>query len=247
MLLDIHSHILPGVDDGAKNIEESISLLSVMHSQGITDVIATPHFYPHLDNLENFRQKTTDAFNLLNQTIKDKDFPNIYLGCEILYYSGISKVSAIKNFTLNNSNYILLELNPYLINRTLESEILYLRDTVGLIPIIPHIERYYRAKGYKRFLEFLIENKILTQVNATSFFAKRYNKILQKLITEDIITFIGTDCHSLERRPPLMKLALEFVKNTFGEEYKTKLIENNNNLYKQIIAKEPALYDFKQP
>ncbi len=216
-----------------------------MRSQGITDVIATPHFYPHLDSLENFKQKTTAAFDLLSETIKDKDFPNIYLGCEILYYSGISKVSAVKNFTLNNSNYILLELNPYLINRTLQSELLYLRDTVGLIPIIPHIERYYKAKGYKKFIEFVKENNILTQVNATSFFSKRYNKTLEKLITENITTFIGTDSHSLEKRPPLMKLALEYIKDTFGDEYKTRLIENNNNLFKLIIAKGPAFYDFK--
>lgn len=245
MLLDIHSHILPNVDDGAKNIDESICLLKDMLSQGITDVIATPHFYPHLDSLENFKQKTSAAFNRLKKITENENLPNIYLGCEVLYYSGISKVPAITNFTLNNSNYILLELNPHLINRTLQSEILHLKTQVGLIPIIPHIERYYKAKGFKDLIQFISENKILTQLNATSLFNKRYNKVIDKLFSENIITFIATDTHSLEKRPPLMKPALDIIGRRFGQEYKYKFIINSNILYNQIVDKGHAANEFK--
>ncbi len=246
MLFDIHSHILPAVDDGAKTIEESISILSAMRRQGITDVVATPHFYPHSDNLEDYIKKTQSAFLELKNTAKNQDLPNIYLGCEILYYSGISKVSSLENFTINNSNYLLLELNPYLINKTLFNELLYLRDERGIIPIIAHVERYCKSRTYKYLLEFIKENNILTQINTTSFFAKRYNNVLEKLFLSDLVSFIATDSHSLEKRPPLMRHALEIISAKYGEETKLKLIKNANDLLSKITGKE--LYDeIEQP
>lgn len=238
MLFDIHSHILPAVDDGAKTIEDSLSILAAMRRQGITDVIATPHFYPHSDNLEDFINKTQSALLELKKAADDQNLPNIYLGCEILYYSGISKVSSLENFTINDSNYLLLELNPYIINKTLFNELLYLKEQRGIIPIIAHIERYYKSRSYKLLLEFIEENNILTQINASSFFAKRYNKVLEKLFLSDLVTYIATDSHSLDGRPPLMRRALEIISVKYGEEAKLKLIDNANDLFKKITGKE---------
>ena len=239
MIFDIHSHILPAVDDGAKTIEDSLLILAAMHRQGITDVIATPHFYPHHDNLEDYIKKTQSAFSELKNAIEDQNSPNIYLGCEILYYSGISKVSSLESFTINNSNYLLLELNPYIINKTLFNELLYLMQERGIIPIIAHVERYYKARSYKLLLEFIKENNILTQINASSFFVKRYNNVLEKLFSLDLVTYIATDSHSLEQRPPLMRRALEIISVKYGEETKLKLLKNADNLFKEITNKEP--------
>ena len=85
ILLDIHSHILPGVDDGAKNTEESLELLRMMKSQGITDVIATPHFYAMSENLENYQKKISAAYNILTEAIKGADMPRIYIGSVVLF------------------------------------------------------------------------------------------------------------------------------------------------------------------
>ena len=221
-------------------------LLKLEKSHGIKTVIATPHFYPHSDNLEDYIEKTRTAFLELKNNIAGTDLPNIYLGCEILYYSGISKVSSLESFTINNSNYMLLELNPYIVNKTLFSELLYLREERGIIPIIAHVERYYKSHSYKKLLEFIKENNILTQINATSFFAKRYNNVLEKLFSSDIVTYIATDSHSLEKRPPLMRRALEIISAKYGDETKSKLIENANNLFQEITGKE-SYDEIKQP
>ena len=98
-MIDIHSHILPNIDDGSKSIEESVNLLSILNEQGITEVIATPHFYPHLDNLEEFSEQRQYQFEELSEAIKDKNLPKIYLGCEILYFNGIANVN---NFLFGN-------------------------------------------------------------------------------------------------------------------------------------------------
>lgn len=237
-MLDIHSHILPGVDDGAQTIDESISILESMYSQGITTVIATPHFYPHEDNLEDFNQKVKEAFIELNNNISNKKVPEIYLGCEIFYYNGISKASSLYNFTVNGSKYLLLELNKFYIKESVFKEILSLKNEHGIIPIIAHIERYQKSRKYKAFIEFIKQNNILTQVNATSFFSKEYSKILKKLFAANAVTFIATDSHSIQRRPPLLKLALDKISAEYGEETKEKLIENSKKLFNEITNKE---------
>lgn len=235
MLLDIHSHILPAVDDGAKSIDDTLVLLEMMCSQGITHVIATPHFYPNDDTIEEFKSRVAKAINILNK--RHNNAPEIIIGCELFYFTGISKSELIKEFTLGKSKYILLEPSPFFINKTLMSELLYLRDELGLTPIIPHIERYYKSTGYKEFIKFIKEHKILCQVNAGSFFDKHYNHVLQKLFKNGIVTFVATDTHSLNR-PPLLSDALEEILKRFGENEKERILSNIQTLLREITSKE---------
>lgn len=235
MLLDIHSHILPKVDDGAKDLETALELINIMKAQGITDIIATPHFYPHDDTLKDFKNRIASSLNLLKSSTAD--LPNIIIGCELFYFNGISRSEHIREFTLGNSNYILIEPNPFSIGNNLMSELLYLRDELNIIPIIAHIERYYKSKNFKIFLKFIKENGILCQVNAASFLDKYYNRILKKLFKENIITYIATDTHSLNR-PPMMAQALEVVEKRFSSVQRERIISNLETLYREITAKE---------
>ncbi len=237
MLLDIHSHILHNIDDGAKDLNESVALLQNMYSQGITDVIATPHFYPQTDVLEDFTQTAAERFNELKTLCEAENLPNIYLGCEVFYYSGISKASNLEKLTLGGSEYILLEPSHTQLGKGFQRELLYFRDTLGITPILAHIERYHKEKGYKNLISFIKENGILTQVNASSFADRKYSRVLKKLIKEDIITFLGTDTHSLELRPPLLLDALNVIEEKFGNDYKEKLCENSLELLNKISLK----------
>ncbi len=236
MLLDLHTHILPNCDDGAKTVKISLELLNMMHSQGITNVVATPHFYPDSDTIDEFKTRVLSGFGKL-QKAKTKDMPEILIGCELFYFRGISKSEYIKDFTINNSNYILIEPNPFFIDKIFMDEILYLKNDLGFIPIIPHIERYHKAKGFKVFLKFIKENKILTQVNCASFFEKTYNRIIKKLFEKGIVTFIATDSHS-SNRPPMMNLALCEIEKRFSPQAKQKILYNLNLLYEGITNKE---------
>ena len=135
MLLDIHSHILPCVDDGAKNLEESIVLLEMLKSQGVTDVVATPHFYPHIQSAEEFLQSRQEAYNKLKDAIKDKDLPKVHIGCEMFYYDDMGKIGDIKSFTIENSPYILVELSMTDVTKRVVETIENMCDT-GYIPIM---------------------------------------------------------------------------------------------------------------
>lgn len=237
MYFDIHSHILHNTDDGAKNLNISLYLLEESFRGGVTDIIATPHFYPLRDTLEEYTNKVEANFKELKEAIKDKNVPNIYLGYEVLYYSGISRAESLKKLTLNGSKYILLEPDYYNFDRAFLSELLRLRES-GLVPIVAHIERYYKAWGYKKFLSFIKENSILTQVNATSFFGRHYNRVLETLTQEDLITFIASDTHSPDMRPPMISAALRKITDLCGDAYTQKLIKNSQSLFLEITGKE---------
>ncbi len=236
MLLDLHTHILPDCDDGAKNVKISLELLKMMKAQGITDVIATPHFYPDSDTIDAFKTRVAASFSKLSK-VATNDLPKILIGCELFYFRGISKSEYINDFTINKSRYILIEPNPYFIDKIFMDEILYLKNDLGLIPIIPHIERYHKSRGFKNFLKFIKENKILTQVNCASFFDKSYNRIIKKLFDQRLVTFIATDSHSLNR-PPMLSLALCEIENSFSSQAKQKILHNLNSLLEDITNKE---------
>lgn len=234
MLLDIHSHILPCVDDGPQNLEDAVKLIDIMRSQGITHVIATPHFYPSDDTLEDFKSRVKESVKLLKSA--DVPLPDIIIGCELFYFNGISRSEHIREFTIGGSNYILIEPNPFFIGKTLMNELLYLRDDLKITPIIAHIERYQKSKNYKEFIKFIKENNILCQVNASSFLDRKYTRIIKKLFKENIVTYIATDTHSLNR-PPMMTEALHIIEERFSPLHKQRILSNLEALYGEITAK----------
>ena len=188
-LLDIHSHILPGVDDGSKSLDESVKILEMMKEQGITDVIATPHFYAFRENLEEYLKKIQYSYNQLKSHIEGMNLPNVFLGTEVLYYYNIGESESVYNFTFGNTMYLLLELTNSSIGADLFKDIRNLRDKKGIIPVIAHIERYHKSSNFRKLLKFIAKENIQAQVNASSLFDSNYSKITLKLIKKGYITY----------------------------------------------------------
>ena len=235
-MFDIHSHILPAVDDGAVSIEESVEILRLMKAQGITDVIATPHFYPADDNLDDFVEAINKAYENLSKTAVKLGLPNIYLGCELLYFGGIGHSEAISQFCLGNSNFLLLELTDECINEALFGEIISIRENLGLEPIIAHVERYCGARKYKKFIKFLIANDVPVQINAASVLIPQLKGVVKKLLNSPLFCVVATDAHSVELRPPRLKEALDFIEKNYGKDCCFRLADNSEYLYGAITA-----------
>lgn len=225
---------MPSVDDGAKSLGESLEILYQMKSDGITDVIATPHFYPDSDTLENFKARTQASFNCLTAIVEGKGLPRIMLGSEVFYYRGIGSTETVKEFCLNGSSYLLIELTDRCINDSLFSDFYRLRYNLGITPIIAHLERYYKSPNYKKLLAFTQKEHILAQVNASSFFIKGLSKTAEKLVKNGYINFIGTDAHSPDKRPPVMREALTYISEHLGSNYASGFIRNSRILLEQI-------------
>lgn len=237
LFFDLHSHILPGVDDGAENIKESLKLLKMMKQDGITDVIATSHFYPMEMSFEEYVSLTKNTYNKLCNKIKGKGLPNLYLGCELLNYRGVGNSEFLDSFCLNHSKYLLLELTDFDLNKSCMEDILTLKEN-GITPIIAHVERYFKGKNYKKFLQFVEDNKIPVQINAASVMMWPYRFIVKRILAKDIFCVIATDTHSAEERPPLMTPAFAFIEKKYGVDTKNRLIANAQTLKKEIIGEK---------
>lgn len=235
-LIDIHSHILPEIDDGAKNKQEAIELLKIMKAQGITDVVATPHFIASEHNLQEFISSITEAKQELDTAIKELDLPNIYLGSEVYYFPGIGNSKAISYLCLNNTKYLLLELPFCNIDEYILDDIINLHSKFNIIPIIAHIERYHKLKGFKKLLNLVEDGVCVAQLNAASLLLPALKRASYKLIKKGYISFIATDTHSLDRRPPRLLEALEDIKEKLGKGYSDKMIENLSALQKEIVT-----------
>ncbi len=239
-MFDIHSHILPAVDDGAKNMEEALSLLEMEKEQGVKAVMLTPHFYPHEDNLTDFKHLVNDSFEALRSSVALRDLPDIYLGCEILYFKDMGYAQSLVDLTLAESQFLLIELTDQCIGEALFKDIDLIENNLLLTPIIAHVERYCASNNYRKFIKFLKKKDIMVQINASAFFEPLFQKAISKLMKEDIKILIGSDAHSFEERPPMIDKAILKIKREYGQPICDKILRNMDSVYKKIISNGEA-------
>lgn len=238
-MTDIHSHILYDVDDGSRNIDESIEILKKMYEIGFTDIILTPHYIDGSEYCcENLEKK--EKYKIIKEElIKQKININIYLGNEIFINNNIyDLIKSNTIHTLNNTRYVLVEL-PF------HNEIVNLEDSIyelkikGLIPIIAHPERYtYFQENYKE-VERLRKEGFLFQGNYASilgYYGKESQKLLKYMLKNKFIDYLGTDIHRTTKLYVIdnfKKIEKHIIKIT-KQDYYNKIQENNNNIIKEV-------------
>lgn len=233
--LDVHSHILPDVDDGARDMETAITLLQMLKDQGVTHVIATPHFYPDSDNAEEFAEITQKAYRELKDAIEYRDLPKVFLGCELRYFNGMGKSSAIKQFVISGTKYLLLEL-PYgaPVTKTVLQDIIDISERQGLVPILAHIERYSKVSGFKKLLKLISEGVAIAHINAGALVSKESVRISEKLLKGGYISYLASDTHSPNSRPPQIDKALSVITEHLGKSAANRLVIKSNRLLEEI-------------
>jgi protein-tyrosine phosphatase len=214
-MIDIHCHILPNVDDGAKNIENSKVLLKEEIENNNEYVILTPH-----QNKDNLNKEMLE--NQFEEFSKNIDLNvKLMLGCELYYYEGMEKdLKDGKILTLNNSKYVLIEFSTR--SETKVSDVVYEISSNGFVPIVAHVERYPYLKN-DDYLD-IVKNGGLIQVNSRCFTTKEHKKKLKFLLKNKLVSFIASDCHDEVRRPCDFEKAKAFVKKKYKDQY-TKLFE----------------------
>lgn len=220
-MIDIHSHVIPFVDDGSSSLETSLQLIENAFNIGVTHLVCTPHFRKGV-----FQPTATaikENFELLRET--NKTSVNLYLGQEISAFSGMYGMLKNKElYSMNNSSFVLLEF-PYTECSNL-TDMVYDALYSGYTPILAHVERYEYIDLKK--LEKLKGIGALIQINADSLVAKtakRYNKRVRQYIKEGVVDFVASDIHS--RRQNYLSEAYSFVVKNFGENTAENLFNNN--------------------
>lgn len=220
-LIDIHTHVIFDVDDGAVSLEMSLDMLNAMIKQGVSDVILTPHI--HSSVTKTSRRQQIINYNILKEAAKDLPI-NLYLGAEVRYRKHLNTI--FENYTLNNTNYILIEFNPYEEEPIIE--VLERISNKGLIPILAHCERYFYLKLEDYYS--LKKMGVLLQVNAnaTLGLSKKFEfELINKLLDLKLIDFIATDTHRSNHRPPNLGKCYEFLENKYDKEYLREIFNSN--------------------
>lgn len=218
-VIDFHSHILPGIDDGSKSLTESIALLRAEAQQGIRCVVATPHFYANHDRPERFLEKRQAAEGLLREEMaRHEGLPRLMVGAEVYYFPGMSQSDVLPRLTIGDTGAILVEMPPAPWTEQMFRELEDICSNWGLTPIIAHVDRYIsplRTFGIPGRLE---ELPVLVQANA-DFFLKSFTRGLAlRLLRENRIHLLGSDCHNLENRVPNLGGALKVIRKRLGED-----------------------------
>ena len=226
-MIDTHIHMIPGVDDGAKSLQISIQMLEMAIKEGTNGMILTPHFnIPHYYN-----KNVKEQFQLLVDHIQTNkiDF-ELHLGNEI--HVSEENMAALKSesaYTMAESRYLLLELPNYHFYPFHEDAIYDLYSNEYKI-ILAHVERYVVFTKKPEKIKEMSRNGIYAQLTSEYIINKKTRKDALKWIENGFINIVASDGHDIVRRPPVLKMAYEIVKRSFGETCAQTLFVENPRL-----------------
>lgn len=220
-MIDIHSHIIPKVDDGAKTIKESIDMIKLSKAQGTNTIIATPHYYFNKFEVKYFELKER-LKEVLEKIKEEKIDIEILLGQEIYLHKDMFswiKEGYIK--TLNNTRYILVETFPTYYEKN-NLDFIYELGIRGMVPILAHPERYLYIQKDLTILNQFAKEGCLFQIDSGSItgdFGKQSQKVSLNLIKNGWGHFIASDSHGINKRSTNLKTSLEIVKKLNKDYY----------------------------
>ncbi len=228
-MVDIHHHLLWGLDDGAKDFETSVAMAKASATDGVTHIVCTPH----ANGTYNFdpEQNAAKAAELQARLDADKIALKIGLGCDFhLSYDNILDAKADPSrFSVNGLGYLMVEIPDYGVPRGL-SETFYELQLAGLTPILTHPERNPTLQNDLKRLAEWMRGGVLVQVtgdSVTGRMGKTAQKIAHELLSKRWVHFLATDAHNVTSRPPRLSEAREVVAKKYGRDYAESLVTSN--------------------
>ena len=201
-LVDLHCHILPGIDDGAKNLDVSMALLNKEIQDGVAGIVFTPHFHYERISVEDFAAKRKAAFLKVAKAARENGLPlTAKMGAEVYFTTALPSLD-LSVLAIAKSNYILIEF-PTTCHPAGIDETLYGVRQRGYTPILAHVERYPFVAEDPTLLYNWVSEGCLEQINASGLLREcRTAHWLQKLLDWNLVHLLCTDAHSMDTRPP---------------------------------------------
>ncbi len=244
-MIDIHHHLLFGLDDGSPDLETSLAMIAMARADGITHIACTPHansFYTYSPE-ENAARLAQIQAHLQGQTDGALTFG---LGCDFhLSYDNIQDALAHpERYTINGKNYLLVEFPDFGIPQQI-SQTFYEMLRLGLVPILTHPERNHTLAAEPQRMAEWIRMGCRVQVTAGSVmgvFGKAAQRVAEQLLRERWVHFLATDAHNVTTRPPRMREAYQHIARAHGQEYAKLLCVTNPRaaFYGEPMVEQPA-------
>lgn len=222
--IDLHTHILPYMDDGAQTVEEAYELIALLVKQGVKGAACTSHFDPSQERIEDYIKRRESAMALLSNS----NIP-LYLASETFLHESLLYYESLRPLCIKESQYLLLEL-PFTkkwVNGMFHL-IAQLMLRYDIIPIIAHPERYPACSITN--IKKLKELGCVMQLNGSSLLNKHNRRKARKFIKHQLIDVIGSDCHNCRMRPPQFDVVFNELEGLVGQKYCKQLMQNANTI-----------------
>ena len=245
-IIDLHAHILPGIDDGARNTEEAVRMCQIASAGGVQAIVATSH--GNLGELSLTQYK--DAYRLLYHELKKNEIPiRLYSGMEIfMNHEAVEKLERKALLTLNRTAYVLVEFD-FEEELWMVEEYLEMLLESGYIPVIAHAERYRFVQRHpEAVFRWVVRDSCVIQVNKGSFFGvfgKAEQEMALSLLRHNLVHIVASDTHGSERRTPDMSPIFQFLGEVKGSKYRDMVLSENPGrilLGKEIAGFRPESY-----
>lgn len=202
---DFHTHILPGIDDGSRSVEESIQLICEERAQEVRNILLTPHYHPQQMCPDDFLKKRKQSIDLLTAALaKETNIPQLILGAEVYFSPGMHCWEQLDQLTLGSTKHILIEMPTYKWTDSIYNELTSIHEKRGITPILAHIERYFSPFHTQKMLQRLSDLPILLQINTSFLLNKGTQNTAIRLIKDKKVHLLGSDCHRISWRQPTM-------------------------------------------
>jgi protein-tyrosine phosphatase len=244
-MIDIHSHILPCLDDGSQSSEESVTMLRMAAAAGTTDIVASPHANQHYSFDPEIVEREIAG---LQAAIGGN--PRIHYGCD-LHLTPENIEDAIRSpgkYSINHRGYLLVEFSDFLISKATSGTFARM-VSAGVRPIVTHPERNQILQGRLPELADWVANGALLQVTAQSLlgrFGKTAKACAHELMFRGLVHFLASDAHDLKDRTTALDEAWRYVEETFGEEAAIRLLEENPRAALAGVPLSPVPYALKK-
>jgi protein-tyrosine phosphatase len=239
-MIDIHTHILPGLDDGAGTLEDAVAMVQAAAAAGTTDMVATPHANPQYKfDPDEVARKLAELQQAVGDVVR------LHYGCEMHFTpENIQDLLAHPaKYCINHHGYLLLEFANALVPKT-ASAILEAMVRSGIRPIVAHPERNPVLQRTAPELRSWVEHGCLLQVTASSFFGRfgqRAEAAAHDLMSRGLVHLLASDAHDCIRRPPQLDETMQYVEKEFGAEAALRvLVENPKAVIEGLPIRETA-------
>lgn len=234
-MTDLHTHILPGMDDGAKSVDISLEMLRMERDQGVDTVVLTPHFYRDRERPEQFLERRRASAESLQDTLmalpeaEMRTMPRLILGAEVAWVPNLPDMSELPKLCMGSSQNLLLELPFTPWNDQMFRQIYELMSRTGITPVIAHVERYLKHQKPEHVAE-LMSLGVPVQVSVEPLLHTLHRGRVLKLLREQKAQFIASDCHNTTSRPPNLGPGAAVLGQKLGEKFLREMFRRTDEL-----------------
>lgn len=229
-VVDFHTHILPGIDDGSRDVAMTEAMLIEERRQGVGLIVATPHFYADQMSIGGFLQDRRAALEEAEEVRarvraeEGEELPEILAGAEVYYFQGMGGASEIPKLCIEGTDTLLLELPFMQWDKQVLEDVRKLIEEQGLNLVLAHLDRYPDFQRDRGVWDRILDLPLQIQLNAGSFLRSdgflrkdRKKKFCMEYVRNDPHILLGSDCHNMSGRRPNLAKAREVIASSIGE------------------------------